>query len=174
MIEPRHLNFRSSLISSLWGFWLAICADSMNQTMLLAIVVNIAFLLSGMSYGGPLSSFFDLPSVLILFFPVFLSVSGTHGFGHAIAALRAIAIDPKPTEAKVLARVSESFGRLFMTYAWVAILIGLVHMLRQIDNPEVIGEATSVLLLCLFYALLMRAVVFTPLTDKLNRIAETT
>ena len=56
----------------------------MNKSMLLAIIVNIVFLLMGMSYGGPLSSFFDLPSVLILFLPVFLSVSGAHGFGNAI------------------------------------------------------------------------------------------
>ena len=65
----------------------------MNINMLLALIVNSAFLVAGMAYGGPLESFFDLPSVLILFVPVFFSVSAAHGFSNALKTLRGIAID---------------------------------------------------------------------------------
>ena len=44
---------------------------------------------------------FDLPSVGFYLCRSF-SVSAAHGFQHALLALRGIAIDPSPTEAKVL------------------------------------------------------------------------
>ena len=144
----------------------------MNVIMLSALMTNFGFIVFGINFGGNILTFIDMPSIIILLVPTYLSVAAAYDLDSALATLKGIAIDPEPKDAAALALVSECYGRQLLAFAWVATFIGAINMLSQIDDPSVIAPATAVLLLCPLYAASMRAVVFLPLTDKFNRLAK--
>ena len=53
----------------------------------------------------------------------------------------------------------------------IGTLIGLVQMLGQLDDPDSIGPAMAVALITTFYGALLATLVFSPLANKLERVA---
>jgi chemotaxis protein MotA len=69
-------------------------------------------------------------------------------------------------------RVLAKAGELSPAWGMVGTIIGLVLMLRQIDNPDAIGPAVAVALITTFYGLLLANLVFNPIVTKLGYASE--
>jgi chemotaxis protein MotA len=69
------------------------------------------------------------------------------------------------------ANVLRKAAELSPAMGLIGTLIGLVQMLRNLDNPGVIGPSMAVALLTTFYGVLLANMVFNPLASKLERNA---
>ncbi|MEJ2725783.1 MAG: MotA/TolQ/ExbB proton channel family protein [Deltaproteobacteria bacterium] len=74
---------------------------------------------------------------------------------------------------KLGAEIFTSLGTFAPALGMIGTLIGLVQMLRTMDDPSTIGPAMAVALLTTFYGALMANVLFLPIAGKLrNRSSE--
>ncbi len=66
------------------------------------------------------------------------------------------------------AMIFHSMGNVAPAMGLIGTLIGLVQMLRQLDDPSAIGPAMAVALLTTFYGAVLAYIVFFPLAGKLR------
>ena len=132
-------------------------------------LIGFSLFLVGMAMGGPLNSFIDLPSVLIVLGPTVCLTSGYHSFGGLMSAIRAAigtgtlsAVDAHNYIHTLLTarRIAGGSGAL-------GGLIGMVNMLSHMDDPSAIGPAMAVLLLSILYAVMLSELVLSPLLNRL-------
>jgi chemotaxis protein MotA len=64
--------------------------------------------------------------------------------------------------------IFKSLGTYAPAFGMIGTLIGLVQMLRQMDDPSTIGPAMAVALLTTLYGSLLANVIFLPLAKKLE------
>ena len=55
-----------------------------------------------------------------------------------------------------------------MAAGWVGVLIGLVLMLANLEDPAAIGPAMAICLLTALYGTILKYFVFNPLSDQLT------
>ena len=70
------------------------------------------------------------------------------------------------------AQLFQSMGTLAPAMGLIGTLIGLVQMLRTIEDPSTIGPAMSVALLTTFYGAMLANLIFLPLAGKLRTRSE--
>ncbi len=63
-------------------------------------------------------------------------------------------------------------GEVAPAFGLIGTLVGLVEMLAQLESPERLGPAMALALLTTLYGALLAHVVFLPLADRLERLAE--
>lgn len=64
--------------------------------------------------------------------------------------------------------ILESMGAYAPAFGMIGTLIGLINMLKEMDDPSAIGPSMSVALITTFYGSLFANVVFLPLAQKLT------
>jgi len=64
--------------------------------------------------------------------------------------------------------IFETMGALAPAFGMIGTLIGLIRMLRNLNNPEAIGPGMAVALLTTFYGALLANLVFIPVAGKLK------
>lgn len=69
---------------------------------------------------------------------------------------------------KVGQRVFKGMGMLAPAFGMIGTLIGLVQMLRTLDDPDKIGPSMAVALITTFYGALLANLVFIPIANKLE------
>lgn len=62
-------------------------------------------------------------------------------------------------------RVFSAMGRGFMASGVLAMIIGTIHMLENLANPDAIGPGAAVAIVGLFYGYLAKAAIADPLLD---------
>lgn len=72
----------------------------------------------------------------------------------------------------VSVRVLNSMGTYAPAFGMIGTLIGLVLMLRNLDNPAGIGPGLSIALITTFYGAILANLVFIPLAGKLQELSE--
>ena len=112
-------------------------------------------------------NFVNVPSILIVWGLTFfgLLASGRK----IIAALSAVA--DKHADEEQLYDASDTFiqaGSFSMAAGWVGVLIGLVLMLANLEDPAAIGPAMAICLLNALYGTILKYFVFNPLSDQLT------
>jgi chemotaxis protein MotA len=65
-------------------------------------------------------------------------------------------------------KVFRQMGAMAPAFGMIGTLIGLVDMLRNIDDPSEIGAAMSVALVCTLYGAVLANLVFLPIANKLE------
>ena len=113
------------------------------------------------------TTFVNVPSIMIVFGLTFfgLLASGRK----IIAALSAVA--DKHADEEQLYDASDTFiqaGSFSMAAGWVGVLIGLVLMLANLEDPAAIGPAMAICLLTALYGTILKYFVFNPLSDQLT------
>jgi chemotaxis protein MotA len=68
--------------------------------------------------------------------------------------------------------VLDSMGTYSPAFGMIGTLIGLVLMLRNLDNPEGIGPGLAIALITTFYGTILSNLVFIPLSGKMSKISE--
>ncbi|SFH50136.1 chemotaxis protein MotA [Tindallia magadiensis] len=64
--------------------------------------------------------------------------------------------------------IFETMGAYSPAFGMIGTLIGLINMLRRLDDPSTIGPAMAVALITTFYGSLMANLIFLPIANKLK------
>lgn len=64
--------------------------------------------------------------------------------------------------------IFETLGAFSPAFGMIGTLIGLINMLRQLDDPSTIGPAMAVALITTFYGSLLANLLFLPIANKLK------
>ena len=135
--------------------------------------LGVGLILLGITLGGELRLFIDLPSIAIVSgLTVFLTFA-YHQAGKSLNAfLTAFGSGQlSPSEAQEKIRILWTARGLASASGVVGCLIGFVNMLANLDDPKSIGPAMAVSLLTLLYAVLISEVLLGPLINRVrNRI----
>ncbi len=99
---------------------------------------------------------------------VFDAGGGGQGFAEVMEAELAAARMRRARAAAILRRA----GEVAPAFGLIGTLIGLVQMLAGLDAPEKLGPAMALALLTTLYGALLAHVVFLPLADRIERLAE--
>ena len=68
--------------------------------------------------------------------------------------------------------IFSEMGKFAPAFGMIGTLIGLVQMLRQLNNPETIGPAMAVALITTFYGAILAHLLFIPISTKLETRTE--
>ena len=113
------------------------------------------------------TTFVNVPSIMIVWGLTFfgLLASGRKMIGAGSALF------DKHADEEQLYEASDTFiyaGRLSMASGWVGVLIGLVLMLANMNDPAAIGPAMAICLLTALYGTILKYFLFRPLSDLLT------
>ena len=129
----------------------------MNVRMVLGGGFVALLVAAGMMLGGPLTSFVDIPSVLMV---VGITVGSTFWSSPMsdirLAAAKSLGSGPLTEEDAHRAHaVLQHAANVAVAGGTIGTVIGLVQMLQNLDDPSAIGPAMAVALLTLLYGLLL-------------------
>ncbi len=130
----------------------------------LALFLGFAMLGIAITMGGPLASFINMPSVIIVIGGSILFTLAVHSGRQLTGALGA-AFSHNPLardEAERHAAVLQTLRITLKGSGWTGLVIGLVLMLQNMDDPSAIGPAMAVALLTVFYAQVLGELVVAP------------
>ncbi|MGI5850683.1 MAG: motility protein A [Caldicoprobacterales bacterium] len=207
----------------------------MDVSTLAGIVAGVAFIIVGIILGGTLQSFYDLPSIMIVFGGTIAATIVSYPFRRLISFTKVVkklflTSDEKPQEAIVriieLANIARKEGLLALeeaaygtddpflqkgillivdgtdpelvrnileteldfveerhqegqgifetmaslapAFGMIGTLIGLINMLKNLDDPSTLGPSMSVALVTTFYGSMLANLFFTPMAIKLK------
>ncbi len=125
------------------------------MTRLFFVLLGISCILGAISMHGALPTFIDIPSLLIVFVPALSFTCAAHGLGGLTGALKAGMGDDPAASAQVNQhRVTlQTLRNTLCGSGAVGTLLGLVLMLRSMDDPTHIGPAMAVALLSGLYGI---------------------
>lgn len=139
---------------------------------IIAVVIFIAILVGTILIGAPITVFFDLPSLLIivLITATMLMASGLfNDFKRAFKVIMSRDNQFSKVEIEKSYLAIELTIKLIINSGLLGSLIGLISMLRSIDNPSTIGPNVAVMLLTLFYGL-FGTFIFMPIKARLKSL----
>jgi hypothetical protein len=140
----------------------------MNTRVAGALSLIVLVVCSAISFGGPLVHFIDFPSATLvvcvtvagalLSFPASVTreALGSWSAGGALSE----------DQARQSHQVFQNMGRIAMAAGLLGTLIGLMQMLRQLDDPTQIGPAMAVAMLTLFYGVLLGVVLLRAMANE--------
>ncbi|NLJ67188.1 MAG: motility protein A [Clostridiales bacterium] len=207
----------------------------MDVSTLAGIVAGVAFIIVGIILGGTLQSFYDLPSIMIVFGGTIAATMVSYPFRRLISFTKVVkklflTSDEKPQEAIVriieLANIARKEGLLALeeaaygtddpflqkgillivdgtdpelvknileteldfveerhqegqgifetmaslapAFGMIGTLIGLINMLKNLDDPSTLGPSMSVALVTTLYGSMLANLFFTPMAIKLK------
>lgn len=207
----------------------------MDMSTLAGIIAGIAFIVVGILLDGSLNSYYDLPSIMIVFGGTLAAIMISYPFNRLVNFTRIIkklffTIEEKPQSAismiielaniarkegllaleEAAYRIDDSFlqkgillivdgtdpelvrniletelnfieerhqegqgifetmASLSPAFGMIGTLIGLINMLRRLDDPSSLGPSMSVALVTTFYGSIMANLFFTPMAVKLK------
>jgi len=143
----------------------------MNWVAVVGLVCAVGAILFGIMLGSPLHIFIDLPSLIIGPVVTVLMLLATYGPSTVRSAFSSGARGllglggawQDAGEAQKVNMVASSGIRYSMLTGFIGGMIGLVHMLTNMEDPTAIGPALAVCLLSAFYAGVMVMLVYYPM-----------
>lgn len=136
------------------------------MAFIFSILVLVAVLVIAMMLGGELSMFFNLPSVMIIIPPALVfGISVTSFASMKMCIKLCVSEQPEVSEREVclamkFARVT---GNSAIYMGIISIFIGAISMASNIKADvfhDIIGPATAVCLLGIFYASILKTVCY--------------
>ena len=138
------------------------------------IALGLSCIVGAVALGGSVSTFLDLPSLIIVVVVGFAFAIAAHGarpmFAALIAGFRSRATDDEDTE--LCAICLQTLRSSLCAAGAAGFLIGLVKMLQNMSDPSTIGPAMAVACLTAFYALVFAELVVGPMVHRLRLRSE--
>ena len=141
---------------------------------LIFALVGIALFLAAIMMGGSITMFVNLPSVLIVIGGTITFSLAHHSSSEVGEALKA-AFGTEEVSAENAGKHLAVFATLrVLVYGSgvTGVLIGLIQMLHNLDDPSLIGPAMAVALLCSLYSVLLAEFGVAPLASRVLVRAE--
>ena len=139
----------------------------------LAFLLVFLLLAGANMLGSGLVVLWDLPTLLLVCGVLAGGILQSHSMGE-IGLLLGAWYTPGTMDSVQATRAAELFGRLSslsLASGMVGLLIGLVQIFANLEDPREIGPAMGVCLLSMFYAVILSELVFGPLAaDCLGRV----
>jgi flagellar motor component MotA len=125
-------------------------------------------ILAAIATGSPMESFIDLPSLLMTAGGGALLTVITHGLGGLRELRRISKENGNRAEFEFAQTMAVGAAKHFERAGWIGFGIGAIMMLQQITDPNVIGPATAVALLCPLYGHLVSVSIFYPMARDME------
>ena len=133
----------------------------------LGLLFCFAAIIVAITMGGPLASFFDVASAVLVFGVGLGAVFFGHG-GSGLALIFEAAFGVVEREDAVEAHAATcSARRAFLGAGWIGLLIGSVLMLQNMADPSAIGPAVAVAILSLLYGYTTSALIWSPAEQRM-------
>lgn len=155
----------------------------MNYSAILALLVTLSVVITAIVRGGSPIIFMDFSSVLFLVGGTALLTLASHGLAGWSAicgGLKRMLMPATTTDAgwgqarcQQVAQVARTAGNNAIMMAACGAMIGLIQILRNLDDPTYIGPAMAVCLLCAFYAVMLNLFLFIPLARHFREAEQT-
>jgi flagellar motor component MotA len=128
-----------------------------------------ALILMAILSGGSLSTFIDVPSALLVGGPTLLLTLATFCGGDIARSLGCAlgSSDIQRDEALLGQKIFCHMSSYALGSASIGLLIGLINMIQNLDDPAAIGPGTATAMLGVFYAIVLAVCVFIPLESSL-------
>ena len=140
----------------------------------LFIVLGLSCIGGALAMGGSVSTFLDLPSLIIVVVVGFAFSIAAHGAGPVFSAL-AVGFGSSAAEGEDIeffAIVLQTLRSSLCAAGAVGFLIGLIQMLQNMSDPATIGPAMAVACLTVFYAVVFSELVVAPMVNRLRLRSE--
>jgi flagellar motor component MotA len=131
-------------------------------TRIVSGILFTGMFLAAIVMGSPLTSFINLPSVIIVIGGGSLLWTLSHGLSGPVHMFQRALGPANPVELEEAQIIADTGRRQFERVGWLGVLIGCIQMLQNMDDPKMIGPAMALALLTAFYGHLIAAVVFLP------------
>ncbi|MFC1650788.1 MotA/TolQ/ExbB proton channel family protein [Candidatus Latescibacterota bacterium] len=142
----------------------------MKVSMIVGIIIVIAFLLFGIISGGSLALFINIPSALIVGGVLIGGSLISFGFAVPLKAVKEALLGrgvQALDELKIYINFFNLASQLSIAGGVAGTLIGLINMLAKMDDPSSIGPAMAVALITVLYGVFLSEFVFQPLKHAL-------
>jgi flagellar motor component MotA len=138
-------------------------------------LVSLALFVAGITFGAlingaTLSAFVDVPSLAITVVFPFLAVSTVFGFKNMGKAF-STPLQKEPEQDSL--KQALSFFRMYGDATWIAglagFIIGLISMLANLDDRNMIGPAMALAMVSLLYSGIIHLVIIIPFTVLIKK-----
>ncbi|MCX6119225.1 MAG: hypothetical protein NT027_16935 [Proteobacteria bacterium] len=137
--------------------------------ILTGVILGLGFIFGGMAIeGGNAHSVMRLTPFLITVGGALAGLIIAYPTQHVFRSF-AIAMTGKPaSRAEYIdaSRVFKSFGDFAVLSGLVGVIVGIMHVTRNLVNPEQIGPGVYVGLVCIFYTVMLKLFVCNPMHDS--------
>ena len=150
----------------------------MDRASLLGVIIGLAMVIFGIVTGDGgfslLGNFKDIPSIIITIGGSLSSLLGSNKLSGFIAGLKSFALpfkekatDPGETNKKIIS-FWETWGEQGPAWGMIGTLVGLVNMLKNLEDSSTIGPNMAVALLTTLYGSLIANWLCAPFANKLK------
>jgi flagellar motor component MotA len=140
-----------------------------NLMKLIAALLGSGLFLAAMALGGSIMMFVNIPSILIVFGGT-LAFSLTHHSPSELSSAFSAAFSRTNTSVKNTTRhlaVLSTVRKTLYGSGLSGVLIGLIQMLHNLEDPSRIGPAMAVALLCSLYCVFLAEMGIAPLHNRI-------
>ena len=133
----------------------------------LGLLICLAVMVIAITMGGPLASFIDIQSgLLVIGVGLGAVLFGHGGAGLALIFEAAFGVVERSDAASARAATCTA-RRSFQGAGWIGLLIGSVLMLQNMADPSAIGPAVAVAILSLLYGYATSALIWSPAEQRM-------
>lgn len=132
-----------------------------------------AIVLAAIVIGSPLESFLNPPSILMTVGGGALLTVITYGLGGPRELRRLSKENGSRAQFEFAQSVAIGTAKQFERAGWIGLGIGAIVMLQHIKDPNDIGPATAVALLCPLYGHLISLSIFYPMARNMEARSKT-
>ena len=136
------------------------------MSIIIGILVILASMIVGLYIDGGLTQaavFFNGPFLIFILIPAVVFLVSAASWERAKLSLKLVfsnSTDVDKDEAESACILLNSFGVISLLFAILGMLIGLVLMLANLDNPERLGINLSIVAIGVYYGVLLRLLCF--------------
>ena len=142
---------------------------------ILFFVLGLGCFVIGMATGGTVGAFVNLPSLIIVVTPTFLFGAAAHSPAGLRTAV-SLGLVGRPVDhgdAQTAQAALRTLRSVCLASGGLGTLIGVVHMLENMDDPAAIGPAMATALLSPLYAVMLSELLLRPLAHRIEALGAT-
>jgi len=136
----------------------------MNVQRMVSFVLLGSIMVSAICWGAPLIVFFDASSLALFLGVVGGGVLWSHSLSDVLGAFGTF-LSTSPVDAKQAQRDHDTFihlAKLSSAVCWIGPIIGIIQILRRLDDPSAIGPGMAIVFLTMFYGTAAGDLLFRP------------
>ena len=138
---------------------------------LLSLIMFLIGIISAILYsGGTIMSYIDIPSIIFIVIFPFIFVSIIFGFKEmSLAFSVSFKKDVENDKLKKALNIFKTYGKTTWITGFIAVLIGLVAILENVDDKMKLGPNLALALVSLLYCGIINVIIIIPFTILIKK-----